>query len=401
MAKKTYYFDYAATTPVDPRVVKAMTPYFSEKFGNPSSIHSKGNEALLVLEKCRKIIAKAMGADEKEVIFTSSATESNNLVLKGIAFANKKRGNEIIISPIEHACVFKSAKWLEKQGFKIKFARVDKYGLVDVKDLEKKINSKTILVSIIHANNEIGTIQDLEKIGRVCRKKRIYFERSEKQGSRRGPYFHTDAAQSFGKVAIDVKKMKIDLLTISSHKMYGPKGVACLYIRRGVKIEPILHGGGQEFDLRSSTINVSGIVGFAKAVEICIKEMKKESARTIKFRDYIINFVKQNIKGAHLNGHLQKRLPNNINFSFKGIEGESLLMELDRRGIAVSTSSACSSAKLEPSRILLAIGLEPFLAQSAIRISLGRMTNKKEIDYLLKSLPESIKKLRKISPFFK
>jgi cysteine desulfurase len=398
MAKKTYYFDYAATTPVDPRVVKAMTPYFSEKFGNPSSIHSIGNEALLVLEKCRKTIAIALGANEKEVIFTSSATESNNLVLKGVAFAslksfgesgfaNKKRGNEIIISPIEHACVFKSAKWLEKQGFKIKFAKVDKYGLVDVKDLEKKINSKTILVSIIHANNEIGTIQDLKKIGEICREK--------------GAYFHTDAAQSFGKVAIAVKKMKIDLLTASSHKMYGPKGVACLYIRRGVKIEPILHGGGQEFDLRSSTINVAGIVGFAKAVEICEKEMKKESKKTTKFRNYIINFVKKNIKGAHLNGHLQKRLPNNINFSFEGIEGESLLMELDRRGIAVSTSSACSSAKLEPSRILLAIGLDPFLAQSAIRISLGRLTNKKEIDYLLKALPASIKKLRKMSPFFK
>ncbi|MDP2821026.1 MAG: cysteine desulfurase family protein [bacterium] len=388
MPKKNYYFDYAATTPIDPRVIKAMFPYFSDKFGNPSSIHSVGTESLVVLKKCRKILAEALGAaDENEVIFTSSATESNNLVLKGIALANKKKGNEIIISPIEHACVFKSAEWLEGQGFKIKFAKVDKYGLVDIEDLEQKINSKTILVSIIHANNEIGTIQDLEKIGKLCRKK--------------GVYFHTDAAQSFGKVAIDVNKMKIDLLTVSSHKMYGPKGVACLYIKKGVKIEPILHGGGQEFDLRSSTINVAGIVGFAKAVEICVKEMKKESAKTIKFRNYIINFVKKNIKGAHLNGHPQKRLPNNINFSFEGIEGESLLMELDRRGIAISTSSACSSAKLEPSRILLAIGLDPFLTQSAIRISLGRMTNKKEINYLLKVLPESIRKLRKMSPFFK
>jgi len=289
---------------------------------------------LVVLEKCRKIVAEALGVNnEKEIIFTSSATESNNLVLKGIAFANKKRGNEMVISPIEHACVFNSAKWLEKHGgFKIKLAKVDKFGLIDLKDLETKINSKTILVSVIHANNEIGTIQDLEKIGEICRK--------------RGIYFHADAAQSFGKVAIDVNKMKIDLLTASSHKMYGPKGVACLYIRKGTKIEPILHGGGQEFDLRSSTINIAGIVGFAKAVEICTKEIKKESKKITKFRDYIINFIKKNIKGAHLNGHPRKRLPNNINFSFEGIEGEALLMELDRRGIFISTSSACSSAKL-------------------------------------------------------
>jgi len=322
-----------------------------------------------------------------EIVFTSSATESNNLALKGVALANKKnKKNEIIISLIEHACVFNSAKWLENNGFKLVLAKVDSVGLVDIIQLKKQISSKTILVSIIHGNNEIGTIQDLKSIGEICRKK--------------GVYFHTDAAQTFGKVSIDVEKMKIDLLTASSQKMYGPRGIACLYIRDGVKIEQILHGGGQEFNLRSGTVNVAGAVGFAKASEICLKEMKKEQKKMIEFRDYIIKFILKNIEGSYLNGHSKKRLPNNINISFRGIEGEALLMELDRKRIAVSTSSACASSKLEPSRILLSISLNPFLAQSTIRISLGRWTTKKDIDYLLKTLQLAVKKLRKLSPFW-
>jgi len=384
---KKYYFDYAATTPVDPRVIKAMSPYFYNKFGNPASIHFFGREALSILNKNRKIIADYLGAKTAgEIIFTSSATESNNLALKGVAFANKKRGNEIIISPIEHACVFNSAKWLEANGFKVKLAKVDKTGLIDLIQLKKQISSKTILVSLIHGNNEIGTLQDLKSIGEICRKKQVYF--------------HTDAAQTLGKVLIDVEKMKIDLLTASSQKMYGPRGVACLYVREGVKIEQILHGGGQELDLRSGTVNVAGIVGFAKAIEICAKDMKKEQKKTIEFRDYIIKFILKNIESSYLNGHPKKRLPNNINISFEGIEGEALLMQLDRMGVAVSTSSACASSKLEPSRILLSIGLNPFLAQGAIRISLGRWTTKKDIDYLLKILQFAVKKLRKLSPFW-
>lgn len=385
---KKYYFDYAATTPVDPRVIKAMSPYFFNKFGNPASIHFIGREMKKVLEKSRNVLAKAINAQKNDkIIFTSSATESNNLALKGVAFANIKRGNEIIISPIEHACVFESAKWLETQGFKIKFAKVDKYGLVDINDLEKKITKKTILVSIIHANNEIGTIQDLSKIGKLCKKK--------------GVYFHTDAAQSFGKEMIDVQKMKIDLLTISAQKMYGPRGAACLFVKNSVKIDSILHGGGQEFNLRSGTVNIPAIVGFEKATEICMKNMKKEKKRISELREYILKTINKKVKRIYLNGHPKKRLSNNINISFEGIEGEALLMELDRRGIAVSTSSACASSKLEPSRVLLSIGLNPFLAQSALRISLGRWTTKKEVDYLLKILPKAVKKIRKISPFYK
>lgn len=386
MRVKRYYFDYAGTTPVDPRVLRAMTRYFDKKFGNPASLHSFGQEANLALNKSRTIIAQALNAkSEKEIIFTGSATESNNLALKGIAFANRDRGNEILISSIEHACVFQSAKWLESQGFRVKLIRVDKYGRIDLNDLKKKISPKTILVSVIHGNNEIGTIQELEKIGLICRKKKVYF--------------HTDAVQSFGKVPLDVQKMKVDLLTASSHKMYGPKGVGCLYVRQGVRIEPLLHGGGQEFGLRSGTVNVSGVVGFAKAVEICQREMEKESRRLTKLRDRIIKTILKRIKGSHLNGHPVKRLPNNISIWFEGIEGEALLMELDHYGISVSTGSACASGKLEPSRVLLAIGLTPFQAHGSLRISLGRWTREKEVDYLLKVLPKAVEKLRRISPF--
>jgi cysteine desulfurase len=280
-----------------------------------------------------------------------------------------------------------SAKWLENQGFEVTKLKVDKYGLVDPNDVKRAVRRDTILVSIIHASNEIGIIEPIEEIGKICQEKRIYF--------------HTDAAQSFGKISLEVNKMKIDLLTASSHKMYGPKGAACLFVRQGVKIEPFLHGGGHEFSLRSSTVNVPAIVGFAKAVEICQKEMEKEADRLIKLRDKLIKSILEKIPHSRLNGHPKRRLPNNANFWFSLIEGESIVIQLDSHGIAASTVSACSSSKLEPSHVLLAIGLKPQEAHGSLRLSLGRWTEEEDIDYLLEVLPKVIKKLRKISPFKK
>jgi cysteine desulfurase len=370
------YFDYAATTPVDPRVAKAMLPYFTKKFGNTMSLHSFGQEAKLILEESREKVADLIGAKPEEIIFTGSATESNNLALKGVAFALARRspkgeGGHIIISSIEHPCVVESANWLEKQGFRITRISVDRYGLVNPADVKKAIRKDTVLVSIIHASNEIGTIQPIEEIGRICKEKKIYF--------------HTDASQSFGKIPINVNKMNIDLLTASSHKIYGPKGAACLYVREGVKIEPILHGGGQESGLRSSTVNLPAVVGFAKACEICKKEMVGEAKRLTAPRNKLIRGVLK-IKNSHLNGHPEKRLPNNANFWFSFIEGESLIIQLDLHGVAASTGSACSSIKLEPSSVLLATGLKPQEAHGSLRISLGRWTAEKEINYLLKIL---------------
>jgi cysteine desulfurase len=383
--EKRVYLDYAATTPVDPRVLRAMSPYFSEKFGNTMSLHSFGQEAKMALEESREKVADLMGAKPNEIIFTGSATESNNLALKGIAFVNKKRGNHIITTQIEHPCIVESAKWLEGQGFEITRLKVDKYGLVSLEEIKSAIKKETILVSVIHASNEIGTIQPIAKIGEICREK--------------GVCFHTDAAQSFGKMPIDVNKMNIDLVTASSHKMYGPKGAGCLFVRRGVKIEPVLHGGGQESGLRSSTINVPAIVGFAEACRIAQKEMGIEGKRQIKLRDKLIKAVLKNIPGSHLNGHPLKRLPNNANFWFEFIEGESIIIQLDLLGIAASTGSACSSAKLEPSHVLLAIGLKHEQAHGSLRLSLGRWTKESDINFVLKVLPGIIKNLRKISPF--
>jgi len=401
--KKKIYLDYSATTPVDLRVVRAMLPYLSEKFGNTMSLHYFGQEAKQALEESRELLADLIGAKPNEIIFTSSATESNNLALKGIAlaslgnpaFAKASAGKHIIISQIEHPCIMESAKWLEDQGFEITRLPVDKYGLINSNDVKKAITKKTILVSIIHASNEIGTIEPIKEIGRICREK--------------GVYFHTDAAQSFGKIPIDVNKMNIDLLTASSHKMYGPKGVGLLFIREGVKIEPILHGGGQETGLRSSTVNIPAIVGFAQTGKICQKEMEKEGRRLKKLRDKLIKGVLNKIPDSYLNGppslpgsfgeasHSEKRLPNNANFWFKGVEGESIIVKLDLMGIAASTGSACSSTKLEPSHVLLAIGLKDEQAHGSLRLSLGRWTKDSDVDYLLKVLPGIIQRLREIS----
>ncbi len=383
---KKIYLDYAASCPVDKRVLKKMMPYFSKKYGNSSSLHYFGQEARVALEEARKKVADLIWADPEEIIFTSSATESNNMALKGIVSANK--GKHIVISQIEHPCVAETSDWLEKQGVEVTRLSVDKYGLINLSELEKAIKENTILVSIIHASNEVGTIQSLEKISKICQRK--------------GVYFHTDAVQSFGKIPINVKKLKIDLLTASSHKIYGPKGAACLFIRKGIRIDPLLHGGGQENRLRPSTVNVASIVGFAEACQIAQKEISdgQEIKRLINLRNKLIKNISK-IDGVYLNGHPEKRLPNNINFWFSFIEGESIIIQLDLLGICTSTGSACSSDKLEPSHVLLALGLKPQEAHGSLRISLGRFTTEQEVDYLIKKLPEVIKKLRKISPFKK
>ncbi len=388
MKRKTkIYLDYAATTPVDPRAIKAMQPFYTNVYGNSVSLHTFGREASLALEKSRKQIADFLHAEPQEVIFTGSSTESNNLALKGIAWANKNKGNHIIISSVEHDCVIHSAQWLESQGFTVTRLAVDRYGFVDPKDVVKAIKSTTILVSVMHANNEIGTIEPIEEIGKICRESQVLF--------------HTDATQSFGKIPLDVVRMKVDLLTASSHKMYGPKGAALLYCKRGTKMTPLLHGGGHEFGLRSSTVNLPAIVGFAKAVELCQKEMPKESQRLTQLRDTIINQILKIIPGSYLNGPRLKRLPNNVNLRFDFVEGEAIVMQLDYYGIAASTGSACSSPKLEPSHVLLATNLQLEMAHGSLRLSLGRWTTEKEIDELLRMLPVIIDKLRKISPFKK
>ncbi len=384
--KMQIYLDYAATTPVDRRVLKAMQPYFNEKFGNTMSLHTHGREAKQALIESRETIAKLMNAKPDELIFTGSATEANNTVIKGVAYANKNKGKHIITSAIEHDCILEPAKWLEQQGYEVTRLSVDKNGLINLTELKNAIRKETTLVSIMHANNEIGTIQDIEQIGKICKEKNVYF--------------HCDAAQSYGKVPIDVKKMNIDMLSISSHKMYGPKGVGGLYIKNGTKIEPLLHGGGHEKHKRAATVNVAGIVGFAKAAKIQQKEMESDAKKQTQFRD---NLIKEllNIEDSHLNGHKTKRLPNNTSFWFAYIEGESLVMELDIAGISASTGSACSSDSLEASHVLLAIGLEPKQAHGSLRVSLGKYTTKEEIQYALETIPKAVEKLRKISPFKK
>ncbi len=372
------YLDYAATTPVDERVAKTMLPFFSEKFGNTMSLHSFGQEAKAALEESRQKVADLIGAQSSEIVFTGSATESNNMVLKGI------NAKHIVISSIEHDCIAETAEYLEKKGVKVTRVVVNKQGLVDPEDISKAITKDTGLVSIIHASNEIGTIQPIKEIGKICQDK--------------GVLFHTDVSQSFGKIPIDVNKMNIDLLTASSHKIYGSKGAALLFIKQGVKIEPLLHGGGQESGLRSSTVNTAAIVGFAKACEIAKKEMAQDAEKQSKLRDKIIREVLK-IDQAFLTGDTEKRLPNNASFYFSFVEGESIILQLDLAGIAVSTGSACSSKSLEPSHVLLAIGLKPEQAHGSLRVSLGRQTTEQEVDYFLKVLPDAINKLRKISPF--
>ncbi|MDD5156254.1 MAG: cysteine desulfurase NifS [Candidatus Omnitrophica bacterium] len=380
------YLDYAATTPCDPRVSEAMQPYFFEKFGNPSSIHSFGQEAKKGIEDAREITSGFLGAKPEEIVFTSGGTESNNSAIKGVAYALNSKGNHIVTSSIEHHAVTEPAKFLEKHGFKVTFVKVDKYGLVDPQDIKKAITDKTILISVMHANNEIGTIEPISEIGRIAREKDIYF--------------HTDAVQTVGHIPVDVNELGVDLLSLSAHKFYGPKGVGALYIRKGTRLERFLHGGGQERSRRGSTHNTPGIVGMGRALELCKEKMREEAQFQTRLRDRLIKELPEKIPDIYLNGHPQKRLPNNVNFSIKYIEGESILLNLDMLGIAASTGSACTSESLEPSQVLLAIGLSHEIAHGSLRLTLGRWTKEEDIDYLLEHLPAIVQNLRAMSPLY-
>lgn len=378
------YLDNSATTQVDEKVLRKMIPYLSEKFGNPSSLHLLGQEAKRGMNEAREIIARAIGARHDEIVFTGSGTEANNFVLKGLFFKNKSSGkNHIITTKIEHDCVLNACKWLEKQGAEVTYLDVDSDGFVSIESVREAIKENTLVVSVIHGNNEIGTIQNLEEIGKVCREN--------------GVYFHSDACQSFTKVDLNVKKDNLDFVTLNAHKIHGPKGVGVLYIRRDLKkeIEVLLHGGGQESGFRSSTENVAGIVGFGEAVRISrdsdVKQMKK-------LRDYFIGEILK-INGVHLNGATgDSRLCNNINVSFGNIEGEAIGGFLDTYGISSSTGSACSSNTLEPSHVLGALGLSHEKINTTIRLSLSKYTTQKEIDYVLEVLPKIVEKLRRMSP---
>jgi len=379
---KTIYLDHAATTYLDPRVKKAMEPFWEEKYGNPGSLHQKGLEASTALQKARETIAKIINCKSTEIIFTGGGTESINLAIKGVALAKSK--GHLITSKIEHPAVLETCQYLEKKGFTITYLDVDEYGLINPKDVEKNIRADTILITIMYANNEIGTIEPLAEIGKIAQKNKILF--------------HTDACQAAGALELDVEKINVDLMTINGSKIYGPKGIGLLYRKQGIKLEPLIHGGGQEFHLRSGTENVPAIIGLAKALELAQQGREKESKRLIQLRDYLIKRVLQEIPKSFLNGHPQQRLPNNANLSFLDVEGESILLYLDAQGICVSTGSACTSHKLEISHVLDAIGLNHDAAHGSMRFTLGKRTTKAELDYLLKILPEIIDSLRKISP---
>jgi len=389
MSKSTVgriYMDHAATTPVDPEVVQAMLPYFTRYFGNASSLHSFGREAYDAMENARANIAKLIRAEKEEIVFTAGGTESDNIAIKGIAFKNRLRGKHIITSPIEHPAVMETCTYLETLGFRISYVPVDSYGVVDLSELEKAVTEETILISIQHANNEIGTIQNIEAVGEIANKKDVYF--------------HTDAVQSTGKIPIDVGKANVDLLSIASHKFHGPKGVGALYVRKGVALNPLVHGGGQEKGLRSSTENIPGIVGFGKAAEIVYARMTPDRERVSAIRDRIIRNVLKQIPLSYLNGHPTQRLPNNASFRFEGVEGESLVLSLDGKGVAASTGSACSSKKLRPSHVLMAIGLNEVQAHGSLRLTLGRENTEVEVSYVIKVLPEVVSKMRAISPLW-
>lgn len=380
------YLDYAATTPTDPEVVKAMQPYFFEKFGNPSSIHSFGQEAKKAIEDSREKTASFIGAKPEEIIFTSGGTESNNFAVKGVAFARKNKGDHIITSAIEHHAILEPCKFLEKMGFKVSYVKVDKYGLVNPEDILQAITDKTILISIMHANNEIGVIQPIAEIGKIAKEK--------------GIYFHTDAVQTFGHIPVNVDELNLDLLSLSAHKFYGPKGSGALYIRKGTRVERFLDGGDQEKGRRASTHNTPGIVGLGKAVELCREKMGDEEKFQAGLRDKLIKEITKKIPEVCLNGHPNKRLANNVNFSVKYIEGESMLLNLDMLGIAASTGSACTSTSLEPSHVLLAIGLPHEIAHGSLRFTFGRWSKEGDVDYLLEHLPKIVETLRAMSPFY-
>jgi len=385
--KKYIYLDHAATTPVLPEVIKEINKCFIKFYGNASEPHYPGRKAKEILENSRGIIAGVLGALPSEITFTSGGTESNNLALIGCAEAYQKKGNHIITSEIEHPAVIMPLKTLAKKGFRITYLPVDKFGIIDPGALKKELTEKTILVSVMHANNIVGTIQPIEEIGKILKEKNILF--------------HTDAVQTFCSIKTKVNKLGVDLLSISGHKIYGPKGVGALYVRKGTKILPYIHGGGQEQGRRSGTENIPGIAGLAKAAEINFKMLDRKAYNLEKLRNYIKEQVLERIDGVIFNGHPSKRLPGNCNFSFKYIEGEAIVLRLDNTGIAVSSGSACSSSSTKPTHTLIAMGLSNQEAFGSLRITLGFENTRDEIDYFLNELEKTVKELRKISPLSK
>lgn len=377
------YLDHNATTPVRDEVIEAMLPFFRDRFGNASSIHTFGQEAKAPVEEARTQVAALIGARSGEVYITSGGTESDNLAVKGVAYANRDRGNHIITTQIEHSAVLNSCRFLEHEGFTITYLPVDGDGLVDPDDVARAITDRTTLITIMHANNEIGTIQPIDEIGAIARE--------------RGVYFHTDAVQSAGKFPINVEVTPIDLLSISAHKLYGPKGVGAIYIRKGTKIEAIAHGGHHEGNMRSGTENTTGIIGLGKAVELSIAEMDTEARRLTRMRDRLQQHILNEIEDVRINGHPTRRLPGTLNVSFPAAEGESLILSLDLKGIAVSSGSACTSGSIEPSHVLMALGLDPQTALSSLRFSFGRDNTMDDVDHVMAYLPKIVTRLRGIS----
>lgn len=382
------YMDYAATTFTRPEVLKEMMPYFTEEFGNPSSLYSFSDETKKAVDLSRERVAKVINADKNEIYFTAGGSEADNWALKGIAYAHMNKGKHIITTSIEHHAIINTGKFLERQGFEVTYLPVDEYGMVNVEDVKKAIRPDTILVSVMFANNEVGTIQPIKEIGKVCREHKVLF--------------HTDAVQAVTHVPIDVKDMNIDLLSMAGHKFYGPKGIGALYIKRGIKIENLIHGGGQERGKRASTENIAGIVGIGKAIELASLEMNDESKRLITLKEKLMNGIIEKIPYTKINGAKgrENRLPGNANFSFIGIEGETLLLDLDFEGIYASTGSACASASLDPSHVLLAMGLKHEVAHGSLRLTLGAKSTEEDVDYVLKVLPDLIKRRREMSPLW-
>ena len=380
------YFDNAATTPIRPEVYDAMRPYIESCYGNPSSVYKLARESKKAIDLARKQVADAINADSGEIFFTGCGSESDNWAIKGVALALKDKGKHIITTNIEHHAILHTCEFLEENGYEVTYIPVDEYGMVSTDDIKKAIRPDTILVSVMTANNEIGTIEPIKEIGAVCREK--------------GVYFHTDAVQAVGHIKIDVKEMNIDLLSLSGHKIGAPKGIGALYIRKGVKIKNLIHGGQQEKGKRAGTENVIGIVALGKAIELAVSEMEDTTERLKYLRDKIINGVLKNIEYSRLNGHPEERLPGNVNISFEFIEGESMLLMLDAKGICASSGSACTSGSLDPSHVLLAIGLPHEKAHGSLRISLGYQNTEEEVDKLLEVLPPIVQRLREMSPLY-
>lgn len=383
---RSIYMDHAATTPVHPEVTEAMLPFLRERFGNPSSIYREGREARRAVEEARGRAARALGADPSEIFFTSGGTEADNLAVIGAARANREKGDHVITSNVEHHAVLEPCHFLEREGFKVTFLPVDRRGLLHPEQVREAITPRTVLVSVMHANNEVGTVQPIAEIAAVCREA--------------GVLMHTDAVQTVGALEVDVERLGVDLLSASAHKLYGPKGTGCLYVRRGTRIESVLRGGGQERGMRSGTENVAGIVGFGVAMELAARDWRERSEQTRSLRDRLIDGILERVPHAALNGDREKRLPNNVNILFRFIEGEAICLKLDFLGVAASTGSACSSVSGEPSHVLLALGVPPEEAHGSLRLTLGRENTDDDVDYVLDKLPGVIEELRAMSPLY-